>query len=339
MALRRFILRSLLALLPVIIFIGTYAVLDPFKVIYRYDEPAAPSDTVALGHNAGFASIKCLERNLKSGRTYDSFILGSSMSQAYSTREWSQHLPAGASIFHLDASEETLQGMLDKLRYLHDHGIKVSNALIIIEEAMLHRDPNDTNFLFVRPSSTTPDVNWVQFQLAFFEVYKNPTFIGYSIAPERFRSTMLKKRMATAVLETHIDSTNENIFTSVDSLIAVDPDAYFTAKRLKSNYFAPTIAPERPGISPERERIIEQIAAMLHDGGTVYRVIVPPRFNRQQLHPCDLAVLHTHFGAQRVHDYSHHPCSTDPRAYYDWAAHLTTSHCTALLHDAYTTSH
>ena len=227
---------------------------------------------------------------------------------------------------------------LDKLRYLHDHGIKVSNALIIIEEAMLHRDPDDANFLFVRPSDITPDVNWLQFQLTFFNAYKNPTFIGYSIAPQHFRNKMIKQRLATTMIHTHTDSTNENIFTGVDSLIASNPDAYFTPERLKSNYYCPPPGPDGPGLTPAREEIIAQIAALLRQDHTQYQVLLPPRFNRQPIHPCDLATLCHHLGADRVHDYTRHPYSTDPRAYYDWAAHLTTTHCATILHDAYSTS-
>jgi len=330
-----FAMRTLLALLPVILFAGTYAVLDPFKVIYRYDEPTAAGDTIALGENAGFESIKGLERNIRAGRTYDSFIMGSSMSQAYTAQAWKRHLPEGARVFHLDASEETVQGMVDKLNYLNGKGIKVKNALIVIEEAMLHREPNDQSFLFVRPSCTTSEVNWLQFHLQFFNVYKNPEFIKYSLNPTRYQGEMLHKRYATLVAQNHIDSINENIFARMDSIIAADANAYFTPKRLRANYYCPLPGPETLGITPAIEKSIAELARLLKTNGTRYHVIVPPRYNRQLLNPCDLAILNRHLGAENVHDMSRHRYSTDPTAYYDWAAHLTTAHCDTLLEESF----
>lgn len=328
-----FAMRTLLAMLPAILFVAAYAVLDPFKVIHRYDEPRLPGDTIELGQNDGFRAIKALERNMRAGRHYDSFIMGSSMSQAYTAGAWKRHLPATASVFHLDASEETVQGMVDKFNYLIERGVKVDNALIIMEEAMLHRVPNGQSFLFVRPSSITSDVNWLQFQLLFFNVYKNPLFIKYSLSPERYRGELLHRRYATTNVPSHTDSLNENIFTVQDSLIAAG--AYFTPQRLRDNYYCPPPSPERPAITPAVEQSIAELARLLREHGVKYHVIVPPRFNRQLLHPCDRAILNRHLGAEHVTDMSRHRYSCDPTAYYDWAAHLTTARCDTLLEESY----
>lgn len=328
-----FVMRTLMAVLPVIIFMAAYAVLDPFKVIHRYDEVSC--DSIALGSNAGFVSIRALERNIKAGRHYDSFVMGSSMSQAYTAKAWKRHLPAGASVFHIDASEETVQGMVDKFNYLDRKGIKVKNALIIMEEAMLHREPNDMNFLFVRPPATTGDVNQLQFHLLFFNVYKNPLFVKYSLCPERFKGEMIQMRYATGTPYTHTDSINENLYEHIDSIIAADPGAYFTPKRLKANRYQPLPGPENIGITPSIENSISQLARLLEAHGTRYRVIVPPRFNRQQLHPADLAILNRYLGDGNVHDMTRHRYSTCPTAYYDWAAHLTTASCDTILEESY----
>lgn len=330
-----FIMRTLLAALPVIIFIGAYVVLDPFKVIHRYDELPRSGDTIALGYNQGFASIKALERNLNAGRTYDSFILGSSMSQTYRASLWRTHLPQGASVFHLDASEETVQGIVDKLNYIHDKGLKVNNALIVIEEAMLHREPCDDNFLFVRPPATTDDVNQLQFQLLFFNVFKNPMFIKYSLCPERYQDQMIKQRLATTNVHTHTDSINENIYTHLDSLIAADPDAYYTPERLQRNYYMRPAGTDLPGITPAIESSIKLLGELLKRDNVNYLVVMPPRFNRQPLLPQDKAVLLRYLDASRVHDLTRHPYADDPRAYYDWAAHLTTARCDTLLELCY----
>lgn len=331
---RRFIFRTLFALLPVIIFIGAYIVLDPFKVIYRYDEIPSPGDSIVLGDNAGFRSIKHFERNLKAGRHYDSFIFGSSMSQTFLADEWAKHLPHGVSIFHLDASEETVQGIVDKLDYLANHGVTPSHALIVMEEAMLHRDPNNQSFLFMRPPSITRDVNWLQFHLSFFEVFKNPTFIGYCFMPSRYTSTMLKERYASHAEQVLIDSINENRYARIDSILAVNPDEYYTPQRVKAiDYHQPP--QPRQAMPPSVKKAVAELADRLHRVGVDYQVIVPPRYERHVLQPHDRAILDHYLGKERIHDFSRHGFSHDVRAYYDFASHLTTAKSTIILHEAY----
>lgn len=330
-----FALRTLLATLPMIVFVGTYAVLDPFKVVHRCDEVNQSRDSLSLGKNAGFESIVSLERNLKAGRSYDSFIMGSSMSQAYTVESWKQYLPQGASVFHLDASEETLQGMVDKINYLNRKGIVVKNALIVIEEAMLHRDVCDNNFLFVRPWSTTGEVSWLEFQLQFFNAYKTPLMVKYSVCPNRYQKEMIQRRYATTLIHEHTDATNENIFAHIDSIIANDAATYFTPQRLRANHYEPLPGVARPGITEARERELVQLSQLLKANGTHYCVLIPPRYNRQVLHPHDLALLNQHLGSSNVCDLSRHPYASTPTAYYDWAAHLTTTRCDTLLMEAY----
>ena len=332
---KHFILRTLLAALPVFIFIGTYAVLDPFKVIHRYDEKATSTDTIELGENGGFISIKALERNMRAGRTYDSFILGSSMSQSYPAEAWKQHLSPEASVMHLDASLETLQGIADKLDYLHRKGIKVKNALIIIEEEMLHREPNNQHHLYMRVPVITSDVNWLQFHLAFFNIYKNPLFIKYSLWPQRYESEMVKMKYATSTPYQHTASTNENIFTHIDSIIAAAPDAYFTPKRLHDNDYQVLPRTSAP-ISPAQEQRLRTIAALLKQDNTDYIVLLPPRYKRTPMSTYNLAVINEILGEEHVHDFTRDRLASDPRAYYDKPAHIITACSSSLLHRCYT---
>lgn len=331
--LRHFIARTLVAALPVILFIGTYAVLDPFKVIHRYDAPMH-SDSIEMGLNQGFSSIKCLDRNLAQGHHYDSFILGSSISKAFKAEYWQPYLPAGASIFHLDASGETLAGITGMLRYLHSQGIKPRNALIIIEEEMLHRNPNNNNLLYVRPYSSTPQVSWLQFQLPFFNAYKNIDVIMYSLCPSRWLQTLISKGIAARNECTYNDSINEHTHNSLDSIIAHNPSEFYTPRQLA--FINHTVLPDaqRLGLDAEHEALIAEIAQLLKQDGTHYEVILVPRYKRPYFTPWDIATLHHHFGAEHVHDMSRHPISNNLRAYYDEGAHITSPYCKQLLDEA-----
>lgn len=332
--LKHFILRTLVATLPIIAFIGLYAALDPFKVIHRYDEMS--SDSVSLGSNRGFESVKSLERNIAQGRHYDSFIFGSSMSQTYKAEYWQPYLPAGASIFHFDASGETIEGMADKIEYLNHRGIKIANALIIIEEEMLHRQPNDHNFLFVRPWETSSEVSWLQFHMQFFKTYKNLDFVCYSIAPRLWQETMLKKDLLSTNKILQVDSINELTHASSDSLIAINPEAFFTEKRLKHINIPILPSIQQVATNSNVEAKVARLTKLLKDGKTNYEVIVIPRLHRNYLTQWDLTILQEYLGAEHVHDMTRHPHSNEPLAYYDQPAHMICTRCKEILDEALT---
>ena len=75
----KFIMRTLVAALPLLLLVGIYVVRDPFHVVH----PVASTehgDSVVAGNNAGVIAVQTyLAHNCE--RRYDSFIFGSSMSQ------------------------------------------------------------------------------------------------------------------------------------------------------------------------------------------------------------------------------------------------------------------
>ena len=338
-SLRYFIVRTFIAVIPVIVFVAVYAAIDPFKVIYRYDEPISSTDSIQLGRNAGFISIKALERNMRAGREYDSFILGSSMSGSFPVAEWKKHLPEGARAIHLDAAGETVQGIADKVRYLRDNGIKAKHILIIMEVASFERIPKDAQILFMRPPNITSDVSWVQFHYQYFNAFKNPTFVKYLLYqyvffPQEDAGGMIMGRFGTTDLEAHVDSTNENLISHIDSIIAIDPKKYYTPARLRHNEYTDLPTAIGTSIRPETERSLVELAHLLKEGEIDYHIIIPPRLNRGYLSSYDLGLLIEMFGAERVHDMTRHPLSTEPCAYYDPASHLTTATSITIMHEA-----
>ena len=69
----RFVLLSLLALLPALLVVGLYLIKDPFNVLSSYDgEAPAPADTVQLTVNAGYISTEAFNYFYPT-RHFDSF--------------------------------------------------------------------------------------------------------------------------------------------------------------------------------------------------------------------------------------------------------------------------
>ena len=118
----KFVLRSLLALLPVALFVGLYMVVDPFRVVHPYNGVSiAEGDTLERIPNKRYVAVEGL-KYYNPDRHYDSFIFGSSISSNFTAAAWKKHLPDSASVYHFTAGAETLSGIRDELRYLLDNG-------------------------------------------------------------------------------------------------------------------------------------------------------------------------------------------------------------------------
>lgn len=329
-----FVLRTLVATLPVWLAVALYIATDPFNIL-RYD----PTKTVAhhaVARNMGFVSITTFNR-LNDHYHYNAFIFGSSMSQNYRAEHWGSLLPPDASVMHFDATMETVAGITDKLRYLRDRGADVKYALIIIEEEMLRRDPLDNDILHVRPPAITDDVTIAHFHTLFFNAYKTPLIMGYCLAPQRFHDDMERQLIIAVEPTTRYERYNEFRYNGHDSLIESRPDEFFTPQRLKAitSNADRLYTVEQSVMTSHRVEELKALRLTLDELGTDYRVIVPPRYHRQLISAADAATLAEILGHERVFDYCRDPLSDNPRAYYDSHAHLIAKYCNDLLTRVY----
>lgn len=337
MTIRRFILKSLAAAIPVWIVLAIYLVSDPFNVLRPKTSRAVAHQ--AAGRNMGLVSITTYLAHNDSAH-YNSFVFGSSMSQNYRADHWRQYLPAGASVLHFDATMETVDGIVDKIRFLNSRGTNVDNALIIIEEEMLRRQPLDNDILHVRPPEITDEVSRWHFHTLYFNAYKNPLVMAWCIAPKRFAKQMEDEGIITTDPVVRYESANEYRYNGFDSLIASNPEAFFTPDRINvikaSSDWKPEMQPEL--MTPHLTAKLRELKVLLEKNHTNYMIIIQPRYHRRWIAAADMSLLLDILGKDRVRDYSRDSVlCNDPRAYYDRHAHLTARHCNELLDRAYGT--
>lgn len=332
----RFVLLSLLALLPVLLLIGLYIVKDPFNVLRPYDGNApAPTDTVQLTVNAGYVSTEAF-RFFEPSQHFDSFIFGSSLSGYYRIKDWSTHLPADARPFHFNASRETLNGILNKLKYLESCGVTVKHALIVMEDEMLKRQPLDGDVLYVQHPLTAPNVSWWKFHQLYFNAFRHPELVAYTLWPSEATTRLaLDKGYATTDIPNRIESINEGYYRWADSIIAVNPDEFFSTEHL-ARYDQPMRQMPFPDkITPAVHGLLTDIAEALKRHDTEYQIIIPPHYAWEAISSHDLYALEQIFGMERVHDFSHDPdMGSDLHYYYD-DGHLIASQCARLMDSVY----
>ena len=332
----RFVLLSLLALLPVLLLFGVYVVKDPFHVLRPYDGNApASTDTVQLTVNTCYVSTEAF-RFFEPSRHFDSFIFGSSISGYYRIKDWAKYLPAGASPFHFNASRETLHGILNKLNYLEDCGVIVKNALIVMEDEMLKRQPLDGDILYVQHPLTASNVSWWKFHQLYFNAFRHPELVAYTLWPSAATTRLvLDKGYATTDIPDRIEPINEGYYRWADSVIAVNPDEFFTPEHL-AHYEQPMRKmPHFDKINPAVQELLTGIAQALKRHNTDYQIIIPPHYAWEAISSNDLYTLKEIFGTERVHDYSHDPdMCTNLRYYYD-DGHVIAQQCARLMDSAY----
>ena len=176
---KKFVCRSLLALLPVAVFAVIYLAVDPFKVVHPYDGISiAPGETVERMPNKRYVAVEGL-KYYNPTRHYDSFIFGSSISSNFTAAAWAKHLPDSASIYHFTAGAETVSGIRDELRYLIDHGIPVRHVLMIMEEEMFSRPKRYEEMPFVPHYDVSPDITRLHFHRLHFNAFRDPYLFLY----------------------------------------------------------------------------------------------------------------------------------------------------------------
>ena len=322
-------MNTLFTLLPFFAFVAFYVISDPFHVLHPLTKTADGRDSVIAGNNAGVISVETFLAHDKELH-YNSSIFGSSISKMYKVNYWKPYLDDSASIIHFDASSETLDGIINKMQFLNDHGSQIKNALIIMEENMFHRHVDNHNILYIQHPATTDDYQWLDFHTSFFNAFRNLKLISDVV------KNMPIEAIVDDVKPNRIGIINEEFYPTIDSLIANDPSKFFTPKRLsgRKHYNLPKAI--KPAIDEEVEAKLRKIKYFLQKNNTNYIIIVPPENSRLQLMAEDLWIMKSIFGQEHVHDFSRMKKYVYNEMYfYDNNAHLISSQCKVLLDSAF----
>jgi len=333
--LKHFILLSLLAASPVFIVLALYLVQDPFRVVKPYNGYAyTPGDTVTLAVNLGYISTES-HRYYIDKQDFNSYIMGSSLANYYRIQDWLPYLPANAHAVHYNAARESLQGLLNKLKYLSRHGYALEHVLLIIENQMFSRWPIDQDILYVQHPDVAPNVGWWQFHQLYFNAFKKTDYILYSLAPNMMTQRMLDKQYATTDIPDRIEPLNESYYAWADSLIMHNPDGYYTPDHL-SRYHTPIPMMPAPNLIDSYSRgLLQQIAQLLQQDSVDYHIIIPPVYHQPPISNNDLQELYDLFIKNRVHDYSHDAQMMSSLRYYYDGGHLAAPYCATLIDSAY----
>ncbi|MCU0848454.1 MAG: hypothetical protein MUD12_11260 [Spirochaetes bacterium] len=286
---------------PFLMILLSYVILDPFKVIYHYDNYF--KDTFSY-LNRDFISTEIFLMNREKHR-YDSFIFGSSRTLAYDPADWKPHLDANDSIFCFDASGETIFGIDKKIQYIDALGDSVKNVLIIIcPDVSFNKVQNIKQHLFIKHPLLSGE-SYSGFHFIYLKSYlSNGFFIRYLdyLIFRNFRQYMIgyidnKKFM-------HDTTTNFITILDWEEELNEDESKYYSSRK-DVFFIRPSFNPEeKKGINEGIEKMLINIRKIFNKHKTNYKIIISPLYYQKKINFSDLEKLKNIFGQKNVFDYS-----------------------------------
>lgn len=331
----RFLLRTAIASIPLILLAAAYIILDPFKVVktwYPYFDDTPWENR--LGWNKNWVSVTAYEQGLEANR-YDSFIFGSSISIAYRIEDWKKHLPDDAVPFHFDASDETVYGILKKIQYLDNRNDTIRHALIIFEPRTFrtrHRD----DFLHYMPPQISGWYNYFPFHYSYFKDFLKLDFLKSYIPflitgnPANYSEEDIFARQAF----TYDKNTNEEQMDMMEAIIASNPDSFYTREDMtRITGMEPHYC--EPLINDSIASCLKEIAVILNRHHCNYHIIFGPNRLKEIMPPADYAILNRTFSPERVYRYTSLDTVADDRRFYYDNGHYRVAVCDEILDSVY----
>ncbi len=303
----KIILKLFLVTSPVLFVLAIYFYNDPFKVLYHYNSYYPKDGIQPVTLNKDFVSTETFINGYPEYQ-YDSYIFGNSRSMFYAIADWSKHINSD-KCFHYDASDEGLYGIEKKFRFLNNRGVKIKNALIILDHSVYqyYATKNDVeSHLFVKHPLLSGQSRY-RFQVGFLKAFCSKDFLlnyitvlfTHNITPTMVDNGIFNKT------EAHYEvSTNEISFRNYESLIARNKDSFYLP-RMRLFYKRNSIQQyASKTLTDDQKMLFASIKKILDENRTIYRIIINPLYDQEKIDSSDLKVLKNIFGATNVYDFS-----------------------------------
>lgn len=329
---------SLLAIFPLFIILGVYIYFDPFRIIRPTEPYFIESNPMYVGWNKSFVSTEAFKNNHDKYK-YDSYIFGASLSIGYRAHIWQKYLPGEPSIFHFDASSETLDGVLMKMKFVVKNNERIKNALFILDPMLFKRhNPKNIHLYLQHPDLTEAHDN-LYFHWRFFYVFLHSEFVSAYIDLQLngFKPYMTKKSIFTREFPDYDAKTNEEHYPFYDNVLAVDPESFYKERlaQFKKVYSDTTVTFE-PFFDDNIIGKLKEMENILKAEKTSYKIIFPPLYSLQTLSDRDKNIMYEIFGRENICDCSGlNELSVDYHSFYDYISHPRPSTCDKVLSKAY----
>jgi hypothetical protein len=299
-----------------------YIIIDPWKVIWNYD------NYTDIKVNAGYRSYKLLTQ--QDSIPYNSFIVGSSRSQQYPIQEWECLLADSDAVgFHFDQSGDCAYGALERLENLYTRVSEVRHVLLIIDHDFLNGITPPTGAQFCTPWQMTKENDFFKFQLTCYQFLFSKNGL----------ELLLDFGEVKTLLPYYFDERNEPHLVGKEWALMCDPEYYYSHLILQDVYkLYPRDTVEQIGETIITSKCIELLSRMqnlFETNHTEYKVVVSPLFDQIKLNPLDKNILDSIFGDENVFDYSGINIFTKDTTNYYENSHYRPKLAKSIMRDVY----
>lgn len=316
---KQFLKKSIFFISPLLllfsIIIATFYILDPFKVINKYKE--YPNSIVA--YNEDYIAT---ERFLKNKDEFNSFILGSSRAGCgFDTKDWNEKLTPTDMSFSFTASNESIIGVLGKLKLMEEENTRIENVLLVIDSDVTFGKAVYDGHLFIKH----PRISGSS-KSSFIQKYlQNYIFTGFFIRYLDYKIFEKKRAYMTNFLDFNYEN-QEGIYRAYDvsgkeAKILHDTDAYYDKN---SDIFYPRSSNQKysdPLLDSKKIKVIEGIKKIFISNNTKYKIIISPLYDQKRMNGADLNILKRVFGEENIFDFSGKNTITEDKYNYYESSH------------------
>lgn len=314
-----------------VVSIGSFYYYDPFHVL---NNQGTFQESI-VGYNEEFVAT---ERYLKDPSRYDSFIFGSSRAGCgFRINDWSASLRKKDGLFLFAASNETIFGILGKIKLIEEVDGQLDNALIIIDTDKTFKSyENAKGHLFVKHYrvSNTPRSTYITTFL------KDYIFSGFFIRYLDYKLFAKERPYMEGYLDFSKQGSKEThqLFNVNERIRAIAKDSIKYYKENQSLFIS---RPEKPSvnepiISERGITYLKEIKSIFDKHHANYKLVIGPLYNQVKMHPKDLQILKDIFGESQIHDFSGQNKFTEDRHHYFEPSHYRPFVGAEILQQVYT---
>ena len=300
---KKFLNRLLIFIIPFVIFVVLLILADTNKVFQNYENYYEGS---VIELNREMVCTRTYE-NFRETENFNSFIFGSSRSQAFKCKAWSKYLEKDAKPFHFDAHGEGIYGICKKVEYIDKLGDTIKNALIVVDRTILSITANrDEKHLSISPPELSGDSK-MRFYYTFLKAQVNYKFFMANIDYSLFKTH--RKYMEGIINNKRypniINNENCDIWYGNDQEIKMDSIGYYMALIDNEVFYKRPIEKswtcEINDLEMSQLKLIEQI---FKKHNTKYKIVISPIYDQIPMENDQIELLINIFGEKNVFNFS-----------------------------------
>lgn len=305
----KFIKRFLLFLFPLLLLCTIVTVWDPFRVFWQYDEYY--QNNVITG-NREDVCLKLFKKH-KDKTALNSFIIGSSRSQAFKAESWKNYLndsyTAGADTpkcFHFDGSSLGLYRAHNIIQYLDKSGCKLNNVLLIVDANFFKEVENPSEPLFVQPyeiSGGSAIPYYFKFLKASLDAKFLFNFLVYKITGKHYK--FMGNTINRSTNFHRLNPETCDLYYYYDEDIKQDSIGYYQKLIARKVFIRKDTAGMEPRVIHTKQReLLNKINDIVAKHKTNIKVVISPVYDQKIFHPEDKHALVGIFSEHSVYDFS-----------------------------------